>query len=149
MLLAIDPGQAKCGWALVDQDGTVVARGICARWSLQSELASLAAQYPVDRLVLGNRTGHRTILAELLASAEWRTKVCLVEEDRSSEEARRRYVLATTRGWRRIIPASFRSPKGPYDDYVAVILAERFLKNGPLPRSESGVKGRIGHPVGE
>ena len=32
------------------------------------------------------------------------------------------------RGWRRLLPVSMQMPPEPYDDYVAVILAQRFLR---------------------
>lgn len=134
MLLAIDPGQAKCGWALLDSDGRVVARGIWTRSAVRESMARLAAEWPLDLIVMGNRTGHRGLLQEFADCPEWRNRTRLVEEDRSSEEARQRYVRATTRGWRRLIPASLRYPSGPYDDYVAVILAERYLRAAGTPR---------------
>ena len=31
------------------------------------------------------------------------------------------------RGWKRLLPPGLRSPDRPYDDFVAVILAERYL----------------------
>lgn len=126
MFLAIDPGQAKCGWALFDL-GTVVDRGIWGRGEFGRSLAALARTQPIDLIVLGNRTGHRGLVQELSAFPEWHDRIRLVEEDRSSEEARRRCVRETTRGWRRLIPASLRYPDRPYDDYVAVILGERYL----------------------
>lgn len=126
MFLAIDPGQAKCGWALFDQ-GVVVDRGIWGRGEVGCSIAALARTRPIDLIILGNRTGHRGLLQELSASPEWHDRIRLVEEDRSSEEARRRCVRETTRGLRKLIPASLRYPDRPYDDYVAVILGERYL----------------------
>ncbi len=128
MFLAIDPGQAKCGWALMDSDGRLVGRGIWPRAALMPNLADLVASRPIELIVLGDRTGHRGILEELSQSPDWRGRIHLVDEDRSSEEARRRYTQESTRGWRRLIPASLRYPDKPYDDYVAMILAERYLR---------------------
>lgn len=128
MFLAIDPGQNKCGWALFDDEGRVVDRGIWPRATLAARLAAYAADSRIDLIVLGDRTGHRALLRELAASSAWRGRIRLVDEDRSSEEARRRCVLETTRGWRRLIPPSLRYPRVPYDDYVAVILGERYLR---------------------
>lgn len=129
MFLAIDPGQAKCGWALFDADAPA-AHGIWKRSEFASNLARLAAKVPLDLLVLGDGTGHRELLAELKASDSWRDRVRLVPEEHSSEEARLMYVREHTRGWRRLIPVTLRYPDRPYDDYVAVILGRRFLKGG-------------------
>jgi hypothetical protein len=55
----------------------------------------------------------------------------MVNEDRSSLEGRYRYLKENSRGLSRILPVGLRIPREPYDDYVAVILAERFLKTYP------------------
>jgi hypothetical protein len=52
----------------------------------------------------------------------------LVDEHRSSEQGRRRYFRDNPpRGWRRLLPVGLQTPPRAYDDYVAVILAERYL----------------------
>ncbi|MGQ9778688.1 MAG: hypothetical protein ACUVRM_02255 [Bacillota bacterium] len=129
MFLAIDPGATKCGWALFDDDGKVVDRGIWPRANLAERLTAYAADGRVDFIVMGDRTGHRSLLRELGEMAVWRGRIRLVDEDRSSEEARRRCVRETTRGWKRLLPPSLRYPSRPYDDYVAVILGERYLRS--------------------
>lgn len=136
MYLAIDPGRAKCGWALFDAEGGIAERGIWPRPTLGKNLSLLAARTRIDLIVLGNRTGHRELLRELSTGGDWGDRIVLVDEDRSSEEARRRCVRETARGWRRLIPASLRYPRAPYDDYVAVILAERYLARTPRGLSE-------------
>lgn len=142
MFLAIDPGRAKCGWALVEPDGRIVDRGISARAEILSDLIRLTARHSVDLIVLGNRTGHRDLRAEIEQCPGWHGRICLVEENRSSEEARRRCVRETARGWRRLLPASLRYPQQPYDDYVAVILAERYLRFGEAAASPCRKDGR-------
>ena len=55
-------------------------------------------------------------------------EVTLVDEHRSTEEARRRYFVDNPpSGWRRLMPRGLLTPPVPYDDYVAIILAERYL----------------------
>lgn len=55
-------------------------------------------------------------------------EVFLVDEHLTSVEARRRYLADHPgRGLSRLLPAGLRTPDRPYDDYVAVILAERFF----------------------
>ncbi len=52
-----------------------------------------------------------------------------VEERHTSEQARIRYLDATpVRGWRRLLPRALRVPETAYDDYVAIILAERWWR---------------------
>lgn len=127
MFLAVDPGRHKCGWALVKDDGEIVARGIWLRAEVPSRFEALAQTHPIDPVVMGDRTGHQDLLRDLAACRAWNGRVVLIGEDRSSEEARRRCVRETARGWQRLLPASLRYPREPYDDFVAVILAERYL----------------------
>lgn len=127
MFLAVDPGTEKCGWALFDDGGRVVERGIWPRAQLVERLATFAADERIDFLILGDRTGSRALLRELNEMDLWRGRIRLVDEDRSSEEARRRFVRENTRGWRKLLPPSLRYPSRPYDDYVAVILGERYF----------------------
>jgi hypothetical protein len=50
-----------------------------------------------------------------------------ISEDNSSREGRRRFLETNRQGWRRLVPLGLQSPWRPYDDYVAVVLGERFL----------------------
>lgn len=136
-VLAIDPGRDKCGLAVVEgASGTegrveirVLIREIVARGELSPRVEALARLYTPDAVVVGNGTGSEEIIREL-KSAPGRgiPEVCLVDEYRSSEEARIRYLIEhKPRGLLRLLPISLRYPDGPYDDYVAVILAERFI----------------------
>jgi hypothetical protein len=64
--------------------------------------------------------------------------VVQVEEDRSSMEARARYLHDHPgRGLARLLPLGLRTPDGPYDDYVAEILAARYFET----RESAGIKG--------
>ena len=133
IFLAVDPGKAKCGWAVAGTAGEILARGICGRADFRTVLINLAKRWPIERIVLGDRTGHRKLMEELAADPVWRDRVILIDENRSSEEARRRCVQETTRGWRRLLPVTLRYPQQPYDDYVAIILAERYLNKVRAP----------------
>jgi hypothetical protein len=51
-----------------------------------------------------------------------------VDEHGTTLRARARYFTDhPPRGWRRLIPRSLQTPPEPYDDYVAVLLAEAAL----------------------
>ncbi|MCS6830951.1 MAG: hypothetical protein NZ749_09955, partial [bacterium] len=77
-------------------------------------------------VVVGGGTGFRALEA-LLHRLSPNVPVHVVNEAYTSEEARRRYLRENPpKGWRRLIPAWLRTPEQPYDDYVAVILAERY-----------------------
>ncbi|MCC6731472.1 MAG: hypothetical protein IT208_19270 [Chthonomonadales bacterium] len=131
VVLAIDPGRAKCGVAIVARDGTVLHRAVIASECLPAMASELVQRYSPVRCVLGDGTGCR--LAEgSLAAAVPGVPICRVEESRTSEEARARYLRAKpARGLQRLIPRGLRAPVSPYDDVVAMILAERWWAAQP------------------
>jgi hypothetical protein len=54
----------------------------------------------------------------------------IVDEFQTSMLARARFCIENpARGWRKLLPCGLRTPEQPYDDYVAVILAERWLQS--------------------
>jgi len=125
-LLAMDPGRAKCGLAVVQWDGRVLARAVVPSERALAQAQAWSRTYRPRYLVLGDGTTGRA-WRDRLAGAEGLPPVVLVDEAHSSEEGRRRYVELHRRGWRRWVPAGLLTPPEPYDDLVAVILAERFL----------------------
>ena len=52
----------------------------------------------------------------------------IVDEYRTTDDARRAYWKAhPPRGWRRFLPTGMQVPPVPVDDFVAVLLAQRYL----------------------
>lgn len=129
-VLAIDPGRTKVGVAVVAADGRVLWRGIVTPPELSAVVASKWKEYHPETVVVGDRTGSRQVV-ELLrreCSAIGETRILLVPEHGSTLAARSRYWRAKPpRGWRRLLPEGLRNPPEPVDDFVAVILAERYL----------------------
>lgn len=126
-VLAVDPGRDKCGIAVVRADGQVLYRGIVSATQVADQVSQLAKQYDVVRLLLGDRTAAKEV-GRRLGRSECPLEPVLVDEHRSSEQGRRRYFRDNPRrGWRRLLPIGLQTPPRAYDDYVAVILAERYL----------------------
>jgi len=126
-LLAVDPGREKCGIAVVTLQREVLERAIIDTPQLPVRLAHYVGRYAIETVVLGDRTFAREV-ANLIRSAGLRLDIVFVDEHHSSELGRHRYLIEHPgRGWRRLIPLGLRSPNRPYDDYVAIILAERYL----------------------
>jgi len=126
-LLAIDPGTEKCGIAIVTPQRRILEQEITPVAGLALRIGYFIGKYGVDTIVLGDRTGARDA-RDLIRSAGFSLEIVFVNEDRSSELGRRRYLQThTARGWQRLLPIGMRTPDRPYDDYVAVILAERYL----------------------
>ncbi len=129
IVLGIDPGREKCGVA-VCAPGRVLARAIVRSAELSGLVVGWVAEHEVDAVVVGGGTGSRQVMAALAGlRASRRLPPVTVEEERDSTlAARRRYFEEhPSRGWRRFVPRSFQVPPEPYDDYAAVIIAERHL----------------------
>jgi len=126
VVLAIDPGSDKCGVALVARTGEIAHRAIVPRVDLVSTVRALIEQYQPITILCGAGTGSKQILKGLDAAAFGLT-ITPVDESYTSEAARARYVAENpARGLEKLLPASLRTAPGPVDDYVAVILAERY-----------------------
>jgi len=130
-VIAVDPGTGKCGVAVLTADAAVVERMVVDRSDVIGVLSRLADVYSPAVLVTGDRTGSRSFQAELEKSGVARRfeGVHPIDEHMSSLEARERYFRDNPpKGLRRFVPRTMQIPPVLYDDYVAVVLAERFLK---------------------
>lgn len=127
-VLAVDPGRAKCGLAVVSLR-RVLGKETVATPKLAEEARSIAARYRPTHVVVGDRTTSAAAI-DILSSALPGAIISRVDEKGSSLEGRKRYFAEKPpRGWRKLVPRGLLTPPEPYDDYVAVILAERFLKS--------------------
>ena len=128
-ILAVDPGRDKCGIAVVEPNGRVLYRAVAAAENVAGDVRRLLSEYHVKRLVLGDRTAANEVM-RALRQAQLPLSPILVDEHRSSELGRKRYFEDNPpRGWRRLLPVTLQTPGRPYDDYVAVVLAERYLES--------------------
>ncbi len=127
-VLAVDPGRDKCGLALLRGDGEVLKQSVVRTPDVGDTVVVLVQRHPGVIVIVGDRTGGRDISAAL--DQRLQQKTLLVDEHHSTEEGRRRYFRENPpRGWRRLLPLGLQTPPKPYDDYVAVILAERYLES--------------------
>lgn len=126
VVLAVDPGREKCGAAVVTPQ-RVLARGVIPLRRLVEVAAQWAGEFGVNRLALGDRTG-RDEVRTLLNTALPDLPIVLIDEAGTTQAARAAYFSDhPPRGWRRLVPQTMLVPPEPYDDYVAVQLAERAL----------------------
>lgn len=127
---AIDPGREKCGVAVVDDSGRVLEQAVVATVRLAEELEARTKKYQPEFILLGNGTTSRTA-EETIRAALPNVPLKTVDEYRTTDDARIAYWKAhPPTGWRRFFPTSMQVPPEPVDDFVAVILAQRYLKNG-------------------
>ena len=137
-LLAIDPGRAKCGLAVVSgpiKEGAEDAppprcleRAVVPTERLVRAVADVLGRRPeVCRMLIGDGTNSAT-LRRALAAAFPLIPLLVVDEFNTSARARQRFVRENPApGWRRLLPAGLRSPEVPFDDYAAILLAEDYF----------------------
>ena len=124
-VLAIDPGREKCGVAVLATDGRILVQEVVVTAELDAVVGALIAAYtPI--VIMGNGTTSAAAKARVEALGY---EVILVDEYRTTDEAKHAYWEAhPPRGWRRLVPRGMLVPPVPVDDFVAVILAQRFLR---------------------
>ncbi len=133
-LLAIDPGRAKCGLAVVRQPDTLHESAFCLERQvvetprLTLSVGDILRRRPeISRILLGNAT-HSATLRKALADVFPQMPLELVDEFNTSARARARFVQENPApGWRRLLPPGMRFPEVPYDDYAALLLAEDYF----------------------
>ncbi len=126
MVLGIDPGTRKCGFALCSALGEKPAAiGIVPRAHIIDRVRALAAEFPIDTVALGAGTSAGELGALLGAAG---VPFTLVDERETTLRARSRYFDDNPpRGWRRFVPRGMLTPPRPIDDYAALLIAERYL----------------------
>ena len=125
-VLAIDPGREKCGVAVLASDGRVLVQEVVATAALDAAVGELIRAYEPN-VIMGNGTTSADAKKRVEALG---VSVTLVDEYRTTDAAKCAYWEAhPPRGWRRLMPRGMLVPPVPVDDFVAVILAQRFLEN--------------------
>ena len=129
IIIAIDPGTKKCGYAVVDSNLSILQREVISTEKIAKNIEDSLNIYKINKIILGNGTNYKSI-EERLKNYFSRLKIILIEEEFSTLEARKKYFKAhPPRGIFKLIPLSLRVPPCHYDDFVAVLLAENYFKN--------------------
>lgn len=129
---ALDPGREKCGLAVLERTPAGAPRVLLQRVietaHLVEEVRGAIEAYAPALLVEGNGTTSREARA-CLSRALPALRIETVDEYRTTDLARRAYWEAhPPRGLRRLLPVSMQVPPVPVDDFVAVLLATRYLE---------------------
>ena len=126
MFVGIDPGRDKCGVAVLDAAGDIKFQRVIPTDELDDVLKTLAAEFAVELVILGDGTTHKAAAQKISAAG---LNVRIVDEKHTTEEARRLYWKKNPpHGWRRLLPTSMQVPPEPVDAIVAEILVRRFLE---------------------
>ena len=129
IIIAIDPGTKKCGYAVVDSNLSVLRREVTSIEGIIKTIEDSFNVYKIDEIILGNGTNYKNI-EKRLKNHFPELKIILVEEEFSTLKARKKYFEAhPPQGISKLIPLSLRVPPGHYDDFAAVFLAEKYFRN--------------------
>ena len=158
MLLGIDPGRDKAGWALTDDEGTLRASGMFrveeARaffealdpGSLQrlhsfvlEDISNGADVFTIDCILLGDGTGSEFFFS-LAKTTSFRVK--LVTEKMTTLMARELYWKAhPRRGIMRFVPTKFSAPPRDIDDFAAWAIVLNYCEARSRERPEGKGEG--------
>lgn len=148
VILGLDPGKDKFGWAFVSAEGALLASGVIpsalaeemvdflldgklealSSYTMEMQAGLLARLESPETVLLGNGTA-RERLCGILASRQ--RVFALVDEAYTTLEARTLYwILHPPRGFARLLPRGLRVPPRPIDDLAAWALVRRFLSQG-------------------
>ena len=128
IIIAIDPGTKKCGYAVADSNISILQREVIPTDKIVEIITDSLNIYKIDKIILGNGTNYKNI-EESLKNHFSKLKIVLIEEKFSTLEARKKYFEEhPPRGIFKLIPLSLRVPPCSYDDFVAVLLAEKYFK---------------------
>jgi len=122
--MAIDPGRDKSGIAIIDKNRKIYFKDIVITDNISSLISQLLADYTIDIIVIGDGTYCEEIRKIIIRQSQ--IPVSIVNEAYSTLEAENKYRREKQNWLFRLIKWK---PARPLDDYVAVILAERYLKN--------------------
>jgi RNase H-fold protein (predicted Holliday junction resolvase) len=126
MILGIDPGTRKCGYALLEKlHARPIVLGIAPLPELGSILAPIVAAHRVEIVALGRGTNSAQVATIVTALG---LPHALVDERETTLRARSRFFADhPPRGWKRLVPRGMLLPDRPIDDYAALLIAERYL----------------------
>jgi RNase H-fold protein (predicted Holliday junction resolvase) len=126
ILLGVDPGTRKCGFAVVERAGAPpLELGIAALDDFAARLEALRATYPLEFVAVGRGTNAQHVAAIVTASG---LRYALVDEYETTLRARARFFDDhPPRGWKRFVPRGMLLPDRAIDDYAALLIAERYL----------------------
>jgi len=128
-LIAIDPGREKCGIVVFEKTRGVLYQKVIDTLELTKTVEELIEKYQVHTIIMGNGTSSIQAKKQLETSPVGKQITLeLVDEYRTTDAAKIRYWQDNPpRGFRRLLPTTMQVPPVPVDDYVAVILAERYF----------------------
>lgn len=127
-ILAIDPGREKTGIAIL-KNSDVLEHKIINSEELMQIIKSLLEKYIIKTIVMGNGTSSKKKY-DLLKQEFIDRDIVLINEYRTTDEARKLYFQENPpKGWKKLIPLGIQVPPVPVDDYAAIVIGRKYLKD--------------------
>lgn len=127
-ILAIDPGREKTGIAIL-KNSDVLEHKIINSDELVQIIKSLLEKYIIKTIVMGNGTSSKKKY-DLLKREFIDKDIVLINEYRTTDEARKLYFQENPpKGWKKLIPLGMQVPPVPVDDYAAIVIGRKYLKD--------------------
>lgn len=127
-ILAIDPGREKTGIAIL-KNSDVLEHKIINSEKLVQIIKSLLEKYIIKTIVMGNGTSSKKKY-DLLKQEFIDRDIVLINEYRTTDEARKLYFQENPpKGWKKLIPLGMQVPPVPVDDYAAIVIGRKYLKD--------------------
>lgn len=127
-ILAIDPGREKTGIAIL-KNSDVLEHKIINSEELVQIIKSLLEKYIIKTIVMGNGTSSKKKY-DLLKREFIDKDIVLINEYRTTDEARKLYFQENPpKGWKKLIPLGVQVPPVPVDDYAAIVIGRKYLKD--------------------
>lgn len=127
-ILAIDPGREKTGTAIL-KNSDVLEHKIINSEELVQIIKSLLEKYIIKTIVMGNGTSSKKKY-DLLKQEFIDRDIVLINEYRTTDEARKLYFQENPpKGWKKLIPLGMQVPPVPVDDYAAIVIGRKYLKD--------------------
>ena len=127
-ILAIDPGREKTGIAIL-KNSDVLEHKIINSDELVQIIKSLLEKYIIKTIVMGNGTSSKKKY-DLLKREFIDRDIVLINEYRTTDEARKLYFQENPpKGWKKLIPLGMQVPPVPVDDYAAIVIGRKYLKD--------------------
>ena len=127
-ILAIDPGREKTGIAIL-KNSDVLEHKIINSEELVQIIKSLLEKYIIKTIVVGNGTSSKKKY-DLLKQEFIDRDIVLINEYRTTDEARKLYFQENPpKGWKKLIPLGMQVPPVPVDDYAAIVIGRKYLKD--------------------
>lgn len=126
-VMAVDPGRKKCGLAVVSSETGILDRTVVPCEEFSDVLRTMFEKHRPQLVLLGSSTGSKPIKAAIKKTLAVEPK--LVDEKHTTELAKLRYFREfPPKGFWKLVPLGLQTPPICYDDFAAVVMAERYLE---------------------